>query len=74
MAHHLPSIPELLYVHYWICLVRALSREKVLYETVQLVCLDSCGSLDCCHPVIPHHSEYFPGNDLVSDETVELLI
>ena len=67
MAHHLPSISQLLHVHCWVRLVCALPSEKVLHETVQSVRMDSRSSLDCRHAVLPNNSKYISGNDLVRD-------
>lgn len=56
------QIPSILFVHillHWLCVVCAVSSQKVLYETIQFVRLDTCGIADCCHTELSHHSEYF---------------
>lgn len=52
------SVPIIHIVLYWICLVRSIVGEKVLYEAVQFVCLDPCGIVNCRYTELLNYTEY----------------
>lgn len=52
------SVPIIYIVLYWICLVRSVAGEEVLYEAVQFVCLDTCSIIDCCYSELPNYTKY----------------
>lgn len=55
---HLSSIFVIHIVLHWIRLVCVVARQKILYEAVQFVCLDTCCIADCRHTKLFNHSEY----------------
>lgn len=55
---NISSILVIYIVLHWICLVRSFASEKVLYETVQSICLDPCGIVDCCYSELLNYSKY----------------
>jgi hypothetical protein len=65
MAHHIPSFHKFFHVHRGVRLVRSFPCQKVLHETVQSLCLDSCRVTHCCGSVLSHYSEHFRRDDMV---------
>lgn len=59
LPHHLSSIHFILSLLHRIRMVCVVVSQKVLHETVQLVCLDTCSFADCRHSKLFDHSEYF---------------
>lgn len=56
---YLSSISVVYTVLHRIRLVCVVARQKVLYETVQFVCLDTCCTADCRDTKLFNHSEHF---------------
>lgn len=58
ISHHLSSLPVILLVLHWIRMVCFVAGQKVLHEAVQLVCMDTCCFIDCCHTKLFDYPEH----------------
>lgn len=59
MVDYVSQIYQLFHVHSWICVVCVVPSQKILHETVQLICMDTRLITDRGDTVLPHDPEYF---------------
>lgn len=55
---YIPSIYFILSLYCWFCMVCTLTREKILYEAILSVCLDTCCITYCCDTELSYYSKY----------------
>lgn len=73
-ACYIPSIYLILSLYRWFCMVCTFTREKILYETILPICLDTCRVTYCRDTKLPYHPEYIRRIDMVCILPIKIII